>query len=155
MPSDRLDAVQTRFLKDIGVDSVTSLISFHLAPLSVRRDIAMLGLIHRTALGTGPPQFSKFFSRESQQSTALLDPRKTCNAPLIRRSALGLVSIYNMLPPKTIAQKSVSAFQKSLQSIVIKYAESGCPVWLNLLSPRLPLSSHPLTRLPTVAPDLC
>ena len=39
----RLDAVQSKFLNDIGVDEVTALDVFHLAPLSVRRDIAMLG----------------------------------------------------------------------------------------------------------------
>ena len=49
----RLDAVQTRFLKDIGVDEVTALLGFHLAPLSARRDMALLGLIHRVVLGKG------------------------------------------------------------------------------------------------------
>ena len=49
-----LDAVQTRFLMDIGVNELTSLVSFRLAPLSTRRDIAMLGVLHRTMLGKGP-----------------------------------------------------------------------------------------------------
>ena len=71
----RLDAVQTRFLKDVGVDEVTALIKFHLAPLTTRRDIAMLGLIHRTAMGRTsavrgvlqerPPQHG--FARSSQR----------------------------------------------------------------------------------------
>ena len=39
----RLEAVQSGFLKDIGVAEVTALVEFHLAPLSTRRDIAMLG----------------------------------------------------------------------------------------------------------------
>ena len=34
---------------------------FMLAPLSSRRDIAMMALIHRTVLGKGPPHFSTFF----------------------------------------------------------------------------------------------
>ena len=42
----RLDNVQTRFLKGVGVGEATALIDFHLAPLSTRRDIAMLGVIH-------------------------------------------------------------------------------------------------------------
>ena len=88
----RLDAVQTRFLKDIGVDEVTALNNFHLAPLTTRRDIAMLGLIHRTAMGKGPAQFKEFFKR-SPNSTALHDPRNDSNAPITRRSALGLVAI--------------------------------------------------------------
>ena len=54
---DKLDAVQTRFLRDAGVDEVEALMHFNLAPLSLRRDIAVLGVVHRAALGEGPPQF--------------------------------------------------------------------------------------------------
>ena len=57
----RLDAVQTRFLRDFGVDEVTTRINFRLAPLLSRRDMAMLGAIHRTMLGKGPVQFREFF----------------------------------------------------------------------------------------------
>ena len=42
----RLDAVQTRFLRDAGLDEVAALMVFNLAPLSMRRDIAMLGVLH-------------------------------------------------------------------------------------------------------------
>ena len=94
----RLDNVQSKFLRDIGVDEVTSLSEFHLAPLAVRRDIAMLGLIHRTVLGKGPPQFAEHF--KVQGSRLLHDPRKDCKAPIIKRSALGLVAVYNSCPGK-------------------------------------------------------
>ena len=57
----RLDAVLDRFLRDRGVDDISALVVFHLAPLATRRDIAMLGLIHRTVLGKGPEQFKHFF----------------------------------------------------------------------------------------------
>ena len=109
----RLDTVQTRFLKVIGVDEVTALNKFHLAPLTTRRDIAMLGLIHRTAMGKGPAQFKEFFKRDPH-SKVLHDPRSDCNAPITKRSALGLVAIYNMLPPRVLRSKTVSAFQKKL-----------------------------------------
>ena len=98
----RLDAVQSKLLRDIGVDEVIALAEFHLAPLAVRRDIAMLGLIHRTALGKGPPQFAEHFHR---QGKFLHDPRRDCSAPLIKRSALGLVVVYNMLPQTFWQQK--------------------------------------------------
>ena len=35
--------------------------NFNLAPLSTRRDIAMLGVIHRAALREGPQQLLIFF----------------------------------------------------------------------------------------------
>ena len=105
----RLDIVQTQFLKDIGVDEVTALNKFHLAPLTTRRDIAMLGLIHRTAMGKGPAQFEEFFKRDPH-SKLLHDPRNDSNAPISKRSALGLVAIYKMLPPRVLRSKTVSAF---------------------------------------------
>ena len=69
----RLDAVQSKFLRDIGVDDVTAIASFNLAPLAVRRDIAMLGVIHRTVLGKGPKVFAEHFKRHDQR--LLHDPR--------------------------------------------------------------------------------
>ena len=38
-----------------------ALLYFGLAPLDARRDIAVLGVIHRTVLGLGPKHFQKFF----------------------------------------------------------------------------------------------
>ena len=148
----RLDNVQTRFLKDVGVGEATALMDFHLAPLSSRRDIAMLGVIHRTVLGKGLGQFREFFKRQ-QHSSNLLDPRTTTKSPLVKRSALGLVAIYNLLPPAIRAAKSVAAFQKGLQDCIIKFAASGFPQWSEVLSPRIPLVSHPLALHANVASD--
>ena len=122
---------------------VTALVEFHLAPLSTRRDIAMLGFIRRTALGKGPPQFQDSFKKHRHDLT-MHDPRRDSKSPLIKRSALGLVALYNMLPHSSRSAKSVSAFQKSLQEVVTKYAASGYPQWSDVLSPRLSLTSHPL-----------
>ena len=141
--------MQTRFLKDIGVDEVTALVKFHLAPLTTRRDIAMLGLIHRTAMGKGPAQFKEFFKKDSH-TKALHDPRNDFNAPITRRSALGLVAVYNLLPPRILGSKTVSVFQRSLQECVIKFALSGYPHWVDVFSPRIPLASHPLMMHPQV-----
>ena len=143
----RLDAVQTRFLRDVGVDDVTALDKFHLAPLSSRRDIAMLGMIHKTILGKGSPPFTEFFQRDPQHPQKLTDPRRAFKSPLIKRSALGLVAIYNMLPHTVTCAKSVPAFQKGLQDIMRKSAVSGHPQWPEAFSPRLPLASHPLSTM--------
>ena len=55
----RLDKVQESFLRQLV------LLEFNLAPLSMRRDIAMLGIIHRAALGDGPTQFREYFYRNA------------------------------------------------------------------------------------------
>ena len=103
----------------------------------------MLGLIHKTTMGKGPLQFQDCF-RKASDGRSLLDPRRNSTSPLIKRSALGLVAVYNMLPPRLLSARSVSAFQKSLQECVIKFAASGYPQWSEVFSPRLPLVTHPL-----------
>ena len=65
-------------------------------------------------------------------------------SPLLKRSALGLVAVYNLLPHKVVSTRSVSEFQKRLQEVVVSFAHSGHPHWSEVLSPRLPLASHPL-----------
>ena len=140
----RLDAVQRNFLWEVGADDVSALVHFHLAPLCTRRDIAMLGMIHRTVLGKGAQQFADFFQRDPNNGPKLLDPRQISRSPLIKRSALGLVAVYNLLPHQVVSAKSVSAFQKGLQELVTYFSTNGHPQWSEVLSPRLPLASHPL-----------
>ena len=48
-------------LKAANLTKEIALLNFGLAPLDSRRDVAMLGLIHRTVLGLGPTHFKKFF----------------------------------------------------------------------------------------------
>ena len=68
-----MDGVQHRFLRETCVSDDNALSVFHLAPLSVRGDIAMLGIIHRTTLRKGP-------SHNSRRSTATL-PGPAPNVP--------------------------------------------------------------------------
>ena len=77
---------------------------FGLAPLEVRRQIAMLGLIHRCVLGLGPSHFQKFFRPCSGQPQPyetraivrrhprqLVDIRDGKLLEIQRRSALGMI----------------------------------------------------------------
>ena len=133
----KLDAVQTRFLRDAGVDEVTALMKFHLAPLSMRRDIAMLGMIHRAALGEGTPQLRKLFRRRPG-STMLVNtfdlPR---SPPILRRSAWGLVPVYNGLGSGARTISTVKDFQAYLQNRVKRLIEKGNDDhWHSVYSPR-------------------
>ena len=56
-----LDRVQTGLLGRLGVPEVEALVEFRLAPLCCRRDMAMLGVLHRAALKKGPEHLHKFF----------------------------------------------------------------------------------------------
>ena len=153
-----LNKLQERFLREAGVTSLEALQCFNLAPLATRRDIAMLGLIHRTVLGKGPQHFRRFFSPAERQHTAntrlalrrqqhgkqLKDPRANTHLNSTRRSALGLVAVYNLLPPGTVNNATVKEFQQALQELVKERAAANCEDWAETFSPRVPLHRHPL-----------
>ena len=56
-----LDRIQKRFLRALGWTDLDALVVGNLAPLGLRRDIAMLGMIHRSVLGKGASHFSSLF----------------------------------------------------------------------------------------------
>ena len=106
-----------------------ALVSFNLAPLSSRRDMAMLGLIHRSALGDGPPQFQQFFQpaappphthhtryqARARHRRQLADPIDGTHTEYLKRSVFGLIKVYNDLPPEIADCTTVQAFQAGLQ----------------------------------------
>jgi hypothetical protein len=138
----RLDRVQSRFLEDVGLSQADALMEFNLAPLATRRDIAMMGLLHRTAIGKGPPQFRNHF--EVEADGRLKDPRAAIKSPLVVRSALGLAALYNMLPDCWRKIRSVKDFQRRLQELVKQRLTEGCLDWEETFSPRVPLTRHAL-----------
>lgn len=141
---EKLDRVQSKFLDDLGIPQVTALMEFNLAPLAARRDMAMLGLVHRAVLGKGPSHFRKLFSIGPDGN--LVDTRSRISEPLAKRSALGLVPVYNLLPDGIRSAKEVHIFQKRLQSELKLRAEAGVEQWENTYSPRMSLDKHPLQQ---------
>jgi hypothetical protein len=130
-----LDSIQTKLLKAAGATETEALLNFHLAPLAARRDMALLGLIHRTVLGRGPPQFRRFFELEEgegheNKGRHRLQIKQLANhwsdfalpgsrpAAYIEHSMFGLVKVYNVLPPAIVeASFDVPSFQKRLQEV--------------------------------------
>ena len=153
-----LDALQTKYLEELGISEDEALFRFNLAPLQSRRDIAMLGLIHRTLLGKGPPHFKRFFFLEpfpharGTRSAARCHSRRIHEfrtgryLEILKRSALGLASVYNLLPQEAVSFEDVSHFQANLQDMLKQGASKGRQ-WKNLFSPRHFLHAHPLREL--------
>ena len=142
---DRLDNVQRRFLRDAGVTEMEALMEFNLAPLETRRDMALLGMIHRTVLGKGPPHFKEFFQISSAAGQRHRFSLKDSSwNRLSKRSALGLIPVYNLLPDHIVETFSVKEFQANLQKLIKLRAEAGCDNWQATFSPRIPLNVHPL-----------
>ena len=63
-----LDQLQRHLLHELGLTEEDALVHFALAPLQVRRDVAMLGVVHRAALRKGPPQLWPFFALAQAQT---------------------------------------------------------------------------------------
>ena len=105
----------------------------------------MLGILHRTVIGKGPNHFRKHFL--VLKGRKLEDPRASCKDALVKRSILGLVAVYNMLPGRIRDATSVRDFQRAAQDLVKAAAEAGATDWANLLSPRVSLEKHPLLNV--------
>ena len=140
--------MQKRFLEDAGVDECSALMQFNLAPLATRRDMAMMGILHRAAIGKGPMHFREIFQWDKlkgqvvvKTGNAYMDSRETLKSPLIRRSILGLVTVYNQIPMSVRLEQKVRLFQTALQDLLKRRCQSGCADWKDTFSPRVPLRS--------------
>jgi hypothetical protein len=132
----QIDRLQGSFLREVGVSCEDALLHFNLAPLSMRRDIALLGLLHRSAIGEGPPQFHELFKRRPG-SLRLVDSLQSGNTSLLlRRSIWGLVGVYNKLG-NALSCKDVKGFQFLLQERVKRVVTGDLLAdWAKLYSPR-------------------
>ena len=159
-----LDIVQDRLLAVAGLSDVEALRTCKLAPLAARRDMAMLGLIHRTILGKGPEHFRKFFVLNPQECNGGAKHRLQVKesvehasdfclpgsrpAEYIENSALGLIKVYSKLPAQVVeSSATVATFQCALQALLLDRAENGHQDWKMLHGPRWRSSAHPLNSL--------
>ena len=133
---NRLDRVQNQFLRDVGITPEEALFEFNLGPLCMRRDIAMLGLLHRAAIADGPPHFQHMFKRKAG-SFRLQDPFDACSRPpIMRRSAWSLIPVYNRLGSGALSIRTTKDFQFYLQERVKKLLTGGhIERWPNTYSP--------------------
>ena len=148
-----LDRILHNLLHELDIPLDTALFEFNLSPLETRRDIAMLGVIHRAVLRSGPSQLFQFFRRSflrtssRRHSRQLLDVRSGRRLCMLDRSVLGMIWVYNLLPEEVVAANTVRKFQSHLQSIVRFFCSSAHPHWSFCLSNRLSTVGHPLSLL--------
>ena len=124
-----LDAIQEHFLEQLGIDDETALTKYGLAPLSMRRDIAMLGLLFKISCKLAPSPLQELFKAYGQSSLvahgfkapvvfhgkALHDPVEAGHPIIIKRSIFGLIRVFNRLPASAVETRSPKQFQRWLQ----------------------------------------
>ena len=109
----KLDQCQSHFLHELNISEATAFVEHNFAPPTVRRNIGVLGLLHKRVLGKAHPIFQKLLPfhadvfgslRPAEHSKQLyghiLDVNFQHN--LHERSIFGMVYVYNRLPENVV-----------------------------------------------------
>ena len=136
----RLDDIQRQFLKEIGETERNTFLNFNFAPPLLRRNIGILGVLHKRVIGKSHPIFQQLlpFQRDLFQEGRPGDHNKQLyghmwevknQRGLHDRSIFAMVHTYNNLPQKVVDCASVSEFQTALTKIARAKCEVGLPDW--------------------------
>ena len=143
----KVDALQTSFLRKLDVPESQAFLEFNMAPLNVRRDIGLLGSLHKKMFGIAHPKFSSLFPfapwRISEINGRPRHNKQLHNhhssilfrESLWRRSIYGLIFTYNRLPQYVVDLDNISEFQTALTHQVRTRCELGSIVWSKCLDP--------------------
>ena len=140
-----LDRIQWGFQREVGFSEIECLRNVRLAPLKSRRDMAMLGVLHKINLGIAPPQLQALFPKLGDIEELPMRQRLRHWRPLrskqvsthanfsssnvLKRSLFGLVHCYNILPQHVVDASSVQLFQRKLQERLLQHADLGAEAW--------------------------
>ena len=143
--------MQRSFLKVIGVSEAKAFVEMNLAPLQMRRDLSMLGALHKCSYKVAHADMCKFYPlhkptehryptrRRPTHDHQLHDfCREKSERPWqlwMKRSAYGLIGVYNELPQKLIDLKKVSLFQRELQDTAKELCKNNFPDWQSIYTP--------------------
>jgi len=128
----KFDSLQHHFLNEIGVTESNAFIEHNFAPPTLRRNIGVLGLIHKRVLGNAHPVYQSllpFFTdvfgyprqgHNKQLYGHILEAQ--FQLQLFKRSIFGMVDVYNALSQEMVDLKSVKIFQSELT----KFARARC-----------------------------
>ena len=137
---DTIDRIQRRFLRFIGLTEEQAFLKYKLAPLSLRRSIAMLGFIYRCVRGIAPVRCCSLFTlstatpnyntrrQRALHSLQLTDPIVPKSGVALRRSVYGLVAFWNALPSDVVSADSVKKFQGMIQNAALEAITQGCSI---------------------------
>ena len=142
----KLDSMQDDFIEELEICPKKAFMEYNFAPLALRRDIAMLGLLHKRVRGIAHEHFSKLFpfaenqTRPGRHNKQLVSKQRDdmhFQQCLFQRSLFHLTLAYNRLPQNFIDIESISEFQHELTEVV-KARCSADFSWIDFFSPRNP-----------------
>jgi len=145
---ERLENIHRHFLDEIEITEQVALLDYNFAPPVLRRDIRLLGLIHKRAVALAHPAFSLLLPlAPASWYTCRFPPRHNKQLDngrskvvfrhaIFNRSLFGLVDIYNRLPQEIVDRASVKEFQHDLTCVAKQRCEDNIPDW------RLSFNAH-------------
>jgi len=149
-----LDRLQRVFVSNMNMNEESAFVNFNLAPLCLRRDIAMLGFLHKCNLPNAHEDLLFLFPRRAATphgphnkqlwNKMIFDSNCTFQPELRRRSIFTLVHVYNALPQSIVNCDSISDFQSALTDVARKKLFLHHSNWHTFLAARHFDSSRPL-----------
>ena len=136
----KIENVQLNFLTQLNVTVEEAFLKYNFAPAMLRRNIAVLGLLHKRVLGLCHPSFDELLPWYSHKvdtprgfghNKQLYDHRMevTHQRSLFDRSIFGMIDFYNNLSQQLVDSPSVCIFQSSLTSIAKARCKRGDLNW--------------------------
>ena len=114
---DRLDQLQRSFLNELGIEASVAFLEHNFAPLSLRRDIGMLGFLQKRVLGRVHPCFNSLLPMATSQGNvhtkALASHANYFQQFLRKWSLIALIRVYNELPQDVIDIEDISLNSKA------------------------------------------
>ena len=144
----KFDNAQRHFLRKLEVSEAEAFLKFNFAPPTLRRNIGILGLLHKRVIGQAHPRFESLlpwfetrygFVNPGRHTKQLYSNvmEITAYLDLFKRSIFAMVDVYNHLPQYVIDSDSVSTFQKHLTNMVRTRCESSLPNWMFTFDKRI------------------
>ena len=144
---DSIDSIQRRFLKELELTEADAFLRFNLAPLQMRRDIGVLGLLHKVQLGEAHPDFDSIFPKlvDAQPANTRRSLKRHGRqlheqygaTDYFNRSVFAAVRVYNILPSYVANASAVTDFQSMLTKDAKHACRTGARNWQNLYNKRL------------------
>ena len=132
----KIENLQLRFLRHIGIDYETAFLEFNFAPTFLRRDIAMLGFVQKRILNDCHPKLKELlpireYDRWDYHTHPIDVDLDSINSrrEIFFRSIFGSALLYNRLSQSIVDEKTVPNFQTRLNKIAKARCAAGERNW--------------------------
>lgn len=142
---EKIGQVQRSFLNKLDVSEEEAFLNHNFAPCCLRRNIAILGLLHKRVLGQCHRTFDSllpWYSQRFETARGFGHNKQLyghwCEADrhgaLFDRSIFLMVDIYNNLPQYVVDASTVSSFQSFLTKRALRQCQLGIASWAKIFN---------------------